>query len=77
MAKKTPPVEYIKDGPIMSCLQKPQLMFVRSEKSIFMTKRKMNDDIMKEFTDFVDLVDSLQGMPDIDFEDNFEMFPIQ
>jgi hypothetical protein len=22
------------------------------------------------------LVDSLQGMPDIDFEDNFEMFPI-
>ena len=36
-----------------------------------------NDDIMKEFTDFVDLVDSLQGMPDIDFEDNFEMFPIQ
>ena len=34
-----------------------------------------NDDIMKEFTDFVDLVDSLQGMPEIDFEDNFEMFP--
>jgi len=44
MAKKTPPVEYIKDGPIMSCLQKPQLMFVRSEKSIFMTKRKMNEE---------------------------------
>ena len=36
-----------------------------------------NDDIFKnEFADFVDLVDSLQGMPDIDFEDNFEMFPI-
>ena len=34
-----------------------------------------NDDIMKEFTDFVDLVDTLQGMPEIDFEDNFEMFP--
>ena len=49
MAKKTPPVEYIKDGPIMSCLQKPQLMFVRSEKSIFMTKRKMNDEIMKDW----------------------------
>ena len=49
MAKKTPPVEYIQDGPIMSCLQKPQLMFVRSEKSIFMTKRKMNDEIMKDW----------------------------
>ena len=49
MAKKTPPVEYIPDGPIMSCLQKPQLMFVRSEKSIFMTKRKMNDEIMKDW----------------------------
>ena len=37
-----------------------------------------NDDIFKnEFADFVDLVDSLQGMPDIDFEDHFEMFPIQ
>lgn len=34
-----------------------------------------NDDIMKDFTDFVDLVDTLQGMPEIDFEDNFEMFP--
>ena len=49
MAKKTPPVEYIPDGPIMSCLQKPQLMFVRSEKSIFMTKRKMNDEINKDW----------------------------
>ncbi len=39
------------------------------------TLNNNNDDIMKEFTDFVDLVDSLQGMPDIDFEDNFEMFP--
>ena len=40
------------------------------------TLNNNNDDIMKEFTDFVDLVDSLHGMPDIDFEDNFEMFPI-
>ena len=49
MAKKTLPVEYITDGPIMSCLQKPQLMFVRSERSIFMTKRKMNDEINKDW----------------------------
>ena len=27
MAKKTPPVEYIPDGPIMSLLRKPQLMY--------------------------------------------------
>ena len=49
MAKKTPPVEYIPDGPIMSLLKKPQLMFVRSERSTFMTKRKMNDEIMKDW----------------------------
>ena len=36
-----------------------------------------SDDIMmKDFTDFVEMVDSLNGMPDIEFvEDNFEMFP--
>ena len=34
-----------------------------------------NEDLMKDFTEFVDLVDSLHGMPEIDFEDNFEMFP--
>ena len=35
------------------------------------------DDIMlKDFTDFVEMVDSLNGMPDIEFvQDNFEMFP--
>jgi len=49
MAKKTPPVEYIPDGPIMSCLREPQLMFVRSEKSTFMTNRKMNEEMMKEW----------------------------
>ena len=49
MAKKTPPVEYIPDGPIMSCLRKPQLMFVRSERSTFMSKRKMNDEIMRDW----------------------------
>ena len=49
MAKKTTPVEYIPDGPIMSCLQKSQLMFVRSERSTFMTKRKLNDEIMRDW----------------------------
>ena len=49
MAKKTPPVEYIPDGPIMSLLKKPQLMYVRSERSTFMTKRKMNDEINKDW----------------------------
>jgi hypothetical protein len=39
------------------------------------TNNNSADDIMREFTDFVDLVDSLNGMPEIDFEDNFEMFP--
>ena len=49
MAKKTPPVEYIPDGPIMSLLKKPQLMYVRSERSTFMTKRKLNDEIMRDW----------------------------
>ena len=49
MAKKTPPVEYIPDGPIMSLLRKPQLMYVKSERSTFMTKRKMNDEIMRDW----------------------------
>ena len=49
MAKKTPPVEYIPDGPIMSLLKKPQLMYVKSERSTFMTKRKMNDEIMRDW----------------------------
>ena len=49
MAKKTPPVEYLPDGPIMSLLKKPQLMYVRSERSTFMTKRKMNDEIMRDW----------------------------
>ena len=49
MAKKTPPVEYIPDGPIMSCLQKPQLMFVRSERSTYMIKKRMNEDLQKEW----------------------------
>ena len=49
MAKKTPPVEYLPDGPIMSLLKKPQLMYVRSQRSTFMTKRKMNDEIMRDW----------------------------
>ena len=35
-----------------------------------------DDIMMRDFTDFVEMVDSLNGMPDIEFvEDNFEMFP--
>ena len=49
MAKKTPPVEYIPDGPIMSLLKKPQLMYVRSQRSNFMEKKKMNEEIMKDW----------------------------
>ena len=49
MAKKTPPVEYIPDGPIMSLLRKPQLMYVKSERSTFMVKRKFNDEIMRDW----------------------------
>ena len=49
MAKKTPPVEYLPDGPIMSLLKKPQLMYVRSERTTFMTKRKINDEIMRDW----------------------------
>ena len=57
MAKKTPPVEYIPDGPIMSLLRKPQLMYVKSERSTFMTKRKMNYEIM------IYLNNSIASMP--------------
>ena len=49
MAKKTPPVEYIPDGPIMSLLRKPQLMYVKSERSTFMVKKKLNDEIMRDW----------------------------
>ena len=49
MAKKTPPVEYIPDGPIMSLLRKPQLMYVRSQRSNFMVKKKMNEEIMRDW----------------------------
>ena len=49
MAKKTPPVEYIPDGPIMSCLQKPQLMFVRSERSTYMVKKRVNENLQREW----------------------------
>ena len=49
MAKKTPTVEYIPDGPIMSLLRKPQLMYVKSERSTFMVKKKLNDEIMRDW----------------------------
>ena len=37
-----------------------------------------NEDMnmIQDFTDFVDMADCLNGMPDIEFvQDNFEMFP--
>ena len=49
MAKKTPPVEYLPYGPIMSHLKKPQLMYVKIERSTFMIKRKMNEEVMRDW----------------------------
>ena len=49
MAKNTPPVEYIPDGPIMSHLKNPQLMYGKSERSTFMVKKKLNDEIMRDW----------------------------
>ena len=44
MAKKTPPVEYIPDGPIMSCLKEPQLMVAEwREKSAFSKNLQHNN----------------------------------
>ena len=43
------PLEYNPDGPIMTCMREPQLMFVRGVRSTFMTKRKMNDEINKDW----------------------------
>lgn len=33
-----------------------------------------SEDIMKDFTDFVEMVDSLNNMPDIELDDSFEIF---
>ena len=49
MAKKTPPVEYIPNGPIMSLLKKPQLMYVKSERSTYMMNKYMNNEIQREW----------------------------
>ena len=49
MAKKTPPVEYIPDGPIMSLLKKPQLMYVRSQRSTYMVKKRVNENLQREW----------------------------
>ena len=50
MAKKTPPVEYIPDGPIMSCLREPQLMYVHwRDKSSFFSNKEHNNNINREF----------------------------
>ena len=50
MAKKTPPVEYIPDGPIMSCLKEPQLMRVQwRNKSKYFSNKEYNDNLNREF----------------------------
>ncbi len=50
MAKKTPPVEYNPDGPIMSCLREPQLMVVQHrDPSPFMKFRKINEDFNRTY----------------------------
>ena len=50
MAKKTPPVEYIPDGPIMSCMKEPQLMYVHwRDKSSFFSNKEHNNNINREF----------------------------
>ena len=49
MAKKTPPVEYLPDGPIMSLLKKPQLMYVRSQRSTYMVKKRVNENLQREW----------------------------
>ena len=73
--------EQVQTSPVSSTdttqqnLQHNQLQLLQNK--VANSLNNNNDDIFKnEFADFVDLVDSLQGMPDIDFEDNFEMFPI-
>ena len=50
MAKKTPPVEYIPDGPIMSCLKEPQLMRVQwRNKSKYFSNKEHNENLNREF----------------------------
>jgi len=50
MAKKTPPVEYIPDGPIMSCLKEPQLMVAEwRERSAFSKNLQHNNNINREW----------------------------
>ena len=50
MAKKTPPVEYIPDGPIMSCLREPQLMYVHwRNKSKYFSNKEHNENLNREF----------------------------
>ena len=43
------PLEYNPDGPMMTCLKQPQLMFVRGQKSTFMINRRMNADLQRLF----------------------------
>ena len=47
-----------------------------SGSSVIECSNNGDDIMMRDFTDFVEMVDSLNGMPDIEFvEDNFEIFP--
>ena len=45
--KKTP--DYLPDGPIMSCLREPQLMYVKSERSTYMMNKYINNEIQREW----------------------------
>ena len=45
--KKTP--DYLPDGPIMSCLREPQLMYVKSKRSTYMMNKYINNEIQREW----------------------------
>ena len=47
--KENSPVEYLPDGLNHVPSQKPQLMYVRSQRSNFMVKKKMNEEIMRDW----------------------------
>lgn len=50
MAKKTPPVEYLPDGPIMKCMSEPQLMHVQLRiKSSYIKNKRINEEMNLEF----------------------------
>ena len=71
----SPDTSWTESSGSSTSLTSPSLCFAKPPNLQGPHHNNNNEDIMKDFTDFVDLVDSLHGMPDIDFEDNFEMFP--